>query len=205
MGIIDVIIIALILISAFAGYKKGLVSLGIHLVAFILALLITLIIYRPIGNIIINTTGIDEAIQETIQKNIETLIQTEVGKEEVTNELIEITKNGALPGVAQELAYNVVYVGTMIGLFILLRICLMLINTLANAISKLPFLNQVNKVGGIIYGIVRGVIITYLALLIISLISVVNPQNSIIPMIDNTYLAKMMMQNNILNIWNIGK
>ena len=205
MGIIDVIIIALILISAFAGYKKGLVSLGIHLVAFILALLITLIIYRPIGNIIINTTGIDEAIQETIQKNVETLIQTEVGKEKVTNELIEITKNGALPGVAQELAYNVVYVGTMIGLFILLRICLMLINTLANAISKLPFLNQVNKVGGIIYGIVRGVIITYLALLIISLISVVNPQNSIIQMIDNTYLAKMMMQNNILNIWNIGK
>ena len=47
MGIIiDGVIILFILVSVFLGYKKGLVSLGIHLVAFITALIVALILYR---------------------------------------------------------------------------------------------------------------------------------------------------------------
>ena len=37
-GIIDIIIIVFVVLSAIGGYKKGLISLGIHLFAFILAL-----------------------------------------------------------------------------------------------------------------------------------------------------------------------
>ena len=41
MGIIiDIIVFAFILISVLLGYKKGLISLGIHLVAVIIALVI---------------------------------------------------------------------------------------------------------------------------------------------------------------------
>ena len=57
MGIvIDGVIILFILISVFLGYRKGLVSLGIHLVAIIVALVIAFILYRPIGRLIMNTT-----------------------------------------------------------------------------------------------------------------------------------------------------
>ena len=35
-GIIDIIILGFILLSAIGGYKKGLISLGIHLFAFVL-------------------------------------------------------------------------------------------------------------------------------------------------------------------------
>ena len=57
MGIvIDIIIILFILASAFFGYKKGLISLAINILAFIIAMVVTLLLYKPIGNIIINNT-----------------------------------------------------------------------------------------------------------------------------------------------------
>lgn len=205
MGVLDIIIIVLILISTFLGYRKGLISLGIHLIAFVLALIISFILYRPIGNIIINTTQIDETIQETIEKNVQTIEPNEENKNNITNQIIEITKGEILPQATKEISYNIVYGATMIILFLILRVCLMLINCIANAIAKLPILDQVNKIGGAIYGVLRGVIITYFALLIISLIIVVNPQNSLSKMVEETYLVKTMMNNNILNVFFIKK
>lgn len=200
-GIIDIIILVFILLSAIGGYRKGLISLGIHLFAFVLALLISFVLYRPIGNIIINTTQVDETIQATIQKNAETMVNTKGFENDLTKSLVESAENGMLPEVSKELAYNIVYLGTMIVLFLVLRVCLMLVNTVANAISKLPVLDQVNKLGGAAYGVVRGIIITYAVLLIISLGIAINPTTKLAQMIDDTYLAKTMMKNNILNVF----
>lgn len=92
MGImLDIAIVLFVLISTYLGYKKGLISLGIHLVAFIAALLITFVLYRPIGNLIINTTNFDENLQQTIQTNIEKFTENNEGKEE-TNILVESCK-----------------------------------------------------------------------------------------------------------------
>ena len=199
--IIDIIILVFILLSAIGGYRKGLISLGIHLFAFVLALLISFVLYRPIGNIIINTTQVDETIQVTIQKNAETMVNTKGFENDLTKSLVESAENGMLPEVSKELAYNIVYLGTMIVLFLVLRVCLMLVNTVANAISKLPVLDQVNKLGGAAYGVVRGIIITYAVLLIISLGIAINPTTKLAQMINDTYLAKTMMENNILNVF----
>lgn len=200
-GIIDIIILVFILLSAIGGYRKGLILLGIHLFAFVLALLISFVLYRPIGNIIINTTQVDETIQATIQKNAETMVNTKGFENDLTKSLVESAENGMLPEVSKELAYNIVYLGTMIVLFLVLRVCLMLVNTVANAISKLPVLDQVNKLGGAAYGVVRGIIITYAVLLIISLGIAINPTTTLAQMINDTYLAKTMMENNILNVF----
>ena len=204
-GVIDIIILVFILLSAIGGYRKGLISLGIHLFAFVLALLISFVLYRPIGNIIINTTQVDETIQATIQKNAETMVNTKGFENDLTKSLVESAENGMLPEVSKELAYNIVYLGTMIVLFLVLRVCLMLVNTVANAISKLPVLDQVNKLGGAAYGVVRGIIITYAVLLIISLGIAINPTTKLTQMIDDTYLAKTMMENNILNVFFVKK
>lgn len=71
MGIIiDICIVVFILLSIFLGYKKGLVSLAIGACAFIIAFAITFILYKPIGNLVINTTSIDETIQNVILEKV---------------------------------------------------------------------------------------------------------------------------------------
>ena len=108
MGIIiDGVIILFILVSVFLGYKKGLVSLGIHLVAFITALIVALIIYRPIGSLIMNTTEIDENLQENIETKLEEVIEND-DTQIVTNSIIGDIQSGAIQETSRSLSINII-------------------------------------------------------------------------------------------------
>ena len=200
MGIIiDGVIVLFILLSVFFGYKKGLVSLGIHLVAFVVALVIAFILYRPIGNLIINTTGIDESLQGSIETKLEEIVGSE--ETDAVSTLIGDIQNSAVSETARSLSMNIIYGGTIIILFIILRIALVFISAIANWVAELPILKQANKAGGIIYGLLRGVLIVYVVLLIINLVITFNPQGTLNEYIGQTYLAKAMLEYNILNVF----
>ena len=199
MGIIiDIIVFAFILISVLLGYKKGLISLGIHLVAVIVALVIAFILYRPIGNLVINTTSIDESLEQTIQGQIESAAESGLGED---NALVKNVGEGLTQETSRSLAINIIYGVTMLILFIILRICLVFINSIANAIAKLPILKQFNKLGGVLYGLLRGIIIVYAVLLVIGLIMTLNPEGALNQTISQTYLTKMMIEHNIFNLF----
>lgn len=198
--IIDGIIVLFILASVFLGYKKGLISLGIHLVAFVITIVAVMVLYRPIGNIIINTTTIDEGMQETIQENVDQLLKTNETNE-LTGSLIESAKQGMLPEASRELAINIIYGTTMLILFIVVRIALIFVTALANLVAKLPILDQFNKAGGALYGVLRGFLVTYAILMIINLFVLMNPTSAIGKAMNTSYIAKAMTTYNILNIF----
>ena len=201
MGIvIDIIVILFILLSVFLGYKKGLVALGIHLVAFIVALVVAFVLYRPIGALVITNTNIDESLQETIETKLEEVVNTENGETSEISLIGEI-KTETLSETAKTLSVNIIYGVTIIVLFIILRIALVFITAIANWIAKLPILKQVNKTGGIIYGLLRGLLIVYLVLLVMNLIISLNPQSGINQAVSETYLTKLMMQYNVFNLF----
>lgn len=201
MGIvIDGVIILFILISVFLGYRKGLVSLGIHLVAFIVALVIAFILYRPIGSLIMNTTEIDEGLQGAIETKLEEIVGND-DAQIVTNSIIGDIQSGAISETSRSLSMNIIYGATIIVLFIILRIALVFISAIANWVAELPILKQANKAGGIVYGLLRGVLITYVILLVISLIITFYPSGGLNEAIDQTHLAKAMMEYNILNVF----
>lgn len=197
MGIIiDIVIVLFILASIYLGYKKGLISLGIQLLAFILSLIITLILYKPIGSMIINTTQLDEKLQEIIKVNAENLI-SEDSDNKITNGLIESAKSGMLPEASRSLAINIIYGITMLVLFIVSRICFIFIKSLSDIIDKLPIINQFNKLGGVLYGLLRGLLITYAIVMIMNLMVAFNPKGSLNEIINETYLTKIISQYSI--------
>lgn len=201
MGIIiDIIIILFILASVFFGYKKGLISLAINIVAFIIAMVVTLLLYKPIGNIIINNTTIDEKLQQMIQTKIEEFMENDDSKDS-SSKLIESAKNGLLPDTARSLSINIIYGITLIALFIIIKICLLLINSLANQVAKIPIIKQFNEIGGVLYGLLRGIIITYVILMVIQLIVTLNPKGALDNAMQESYLAKAMSSYNILNVF----
>ena len=201
MGIIvDIILVALIALSIFLGYKKGLASLAIKLCAFIIAILITFILYRPIANLIINTTSVDESIEDTIYNKVTEMIQKD-DTNELTSDLIESAKQGMLEQSARELAINVVYGGTIIILFIIVRIALIFVSALANLVAKLPIIKQANEAGGAIYGLLRAIVIIYAILLIINFVGELSPNNIATQTINETTLTKTMYENNIFEVF----
>lgn len=196
--IIDIIIIAIIALSVFLGYKKGIVALSIQLFAFIIAVVITFILYQPITNLIVNATGIDESIQNAILEKANDIMQED---NELSNTVIEEAKNNMLPETARTLSINIITFVVMILLFVLVKIGLRFVTALANLVTKLPILKQVNELGGIIYGLIRGILIIYVALLIINISGEISPENSVYENVNKTNIGKMMMEYNVLNVF----
>lgn len=207
MGIVvDLIIIAILALSVFLGYRKGLIKLAISLCATILAIIITAVLYTPVSNLIINTTNIDETVENFIYERATETIKNEENEgvnyvQEVENQIVEDAKNNILPETARTLAINIVNIGVMIVLFLIVRIGLRFVTALANALAKLPIIKQFNKIGGIIYGIIRGFLIIYIALEIISIVGQINPENIINKDINESSIGKILYNNNVIDIF----
>ena len=195
--IVDLIIVAIILLSTFLAYRKGLVTLAIQLVAVIIAVVLTLILYKPVSNLIINITSVDEMIQNTILEEANDIMTNE---KEGANQIVETIQNNMLPETARTISINIIEGAVILILYILIRIILRFVTVIANAVSKLPILNQFNKLGGVIYGILRGVLIVYILLLLVNLSGEIEPQNKVYTSVESSYLGKMMNENNILDI-----
>ena len=77
LGIIfDIILVAIIALNVFICYRKGLVKLAVGLIAVIVAIIVSVVLYKPVSNIIIENTEIDENIENTINNSSETSEKT---------------------------------------------------------------------------------------------------------------------------------
>ncbi len=198
MGIIiDLVIIVIILLSTYLAYKKGLISLAVQLIAIIISLAITLVLYKPVTNVVVNVTNIDETIQDAILKKANTMISE---NNEKSDKIIETIQSNMLPETAEVIAVNIIQGAVIIILYIVGRVILRFVSIIANIVSKIPIISQINKTGGIIYGLLRGIIIVYAILLIINLSGTINPQNPVYTDLEESYIGKTMATNNILNV-----
>lgn len=211
--IIDLILIGIILLSTFLGYKKGLIGVAFKIVSFLIALIITLILFKPISNYIITNTDLAKNIENVIVEKLSTT-QIEDGKisEENTdlpnvvvnyiNEGIQGTVNQAKDSVVKVVAHNLtetaINIIVMIGIFAITRLILLLAKTILEAISEIPIIKQFNEVGGIIYGIIRAILLIYIILAIISLIAPMLDKTTILTAINDSILTKILYNNNII-------
>ena len=218
MGIVlDVIILSVLALSIIFGYRKGLIGVAFNLCAFLVALIITWILYIPITNLVINNTQIDDGIRNTIIEKgvIKEKVENEKTEEKieendnVVNQYIQKyvtepatnTANNVVEETAKVVSEKVVAIGVAIGLFIVVRIGLILLKFVVEAIAKLPVIKQFNKAGGLIYGAVRGMFIIYIFLAILFFIMSINNSGMIANMINSSIISKMLYENNlILNI-----
>lgn len=198
--VVDIIIIAILALSIFLGYRKGLIELGIKAVAVIIAIVGTLILYRPITNIIVDTTNLDENLQQTIMEKSGSIVGDGTTGNAVEEGIVSEIQNQMLPEAAHELSLNIIRAGVMIVLYIVIKIALRFVTALANLIAKLPILNQFNKLGGIVYGAIRGLLIIYVALLIIQFVGEVNPGNRVNEEIDKSFIGKEMYERNVIEL-----
>ena len=83
-------------------------------------------------------------------------------------------------------------------MFIIVRIALILLKFVAEAIAKLPIIKQCNKAGGLVYGAIRGMFMIYIFLAILFLVMSVNNSGTIANMINSSIISKVLYENNLL-------
>ena len=216
MGILmDLIIIAILVLSIIMGYKKGLINVIFNIFAFFIALIATIILYRPVANIIINNTEIDDKIKSAIINNITEEKQSEesssnTGMQKYIEDAIKNTadeaKSQVIETVANTVSIRAVEILTSIILFIVIRAVLIVLKVFTQAIANLPLIKQFNELGGVVYGIAKGLIIVYIILTIMYFVVSINGKGNIAEAINNSYITKILCNNNIIvNYCLLGK
>ena len=207
MGIIiDVVLVVILAISIFCGYRKGLINVIFNLCAFLVAIIVTLILYKPVAEIVRNNTSLYENIKQTVLDNGITEKKDDVNEEwrsidkyieKYTYNAITDAKNDAVEATADSIAINTVNIIVSIALFIIVRILLIFAKTFVGALAELPIIKQFNKLGGVLYGAIVGLIIIYAILAISFFVISVNGAYGLTDVVESSVITKYLY----LTIW----
>ncbi|MGN1299383.1 MAG: CvpA family protein [Candidatus Scatovivens sp.] len=212
--IVDLVILSILISCTYWGHRKGLTSVIFKILTFIISIIIVFILYKPVANFVMEKTQIDEWLNVRIA---ETLNGTKVAdgeliKEEETNlsktvvqvinslvkESINNAKESAVTYVAGRLSCFMISVLTMIFLLIITKILLGFIKGVAELIAKLPIIRILDKSGGLVYGFIKGIIIIYLILAVLSILSPLISDSRILNAINDSNIGSRLYNNNIL-------
>jgi uncharacterized membrane protein required for colicin V production len=215
--IIDAIVLGILILCIALGYRKGLTGSLLKIVSFVLALVIAFVLFKPVSNFIIDKTNWDESLEQGIRDAIlssnkqEEEMKPSSNEEnqsmpsvmmEYINKTVENAGNEAKEAVvdatARDVSITIINAGVWFALFLLARIILIFVKGLANIITSLPLIKQVDKLGGIVYGLVEAFVIIYGILAVVSFISPVVSGTGILEAIQKSFIGSAMYNNNLL-------
>ncbi|MDD3303444.1 MAG: CvpA family protein [Clostridia bacterium] len=206
--IIDIILIALIALGIFFGYKKGMVGILIGVAALILSLVLAFMLQGPVANYLY-TTPIGSGIESNVSKLVNDTVHADENNSQGTttkednnffNKVIqEASKTDDVVKEASKNFTLFILKGiTFVGIFILVRIICYILQMILNVVFDLPILHSVNKLGGVVLSVITTLIKLWIVLAIIQLLSSVVAMDSVTNIINQSYVTKILYENNIL-------
>ena len=131
--VLDLIVILIIALFTFIGYKQGLIKTAIKITSFFIAIIIALILYKPVSALIIKNTTIDDKIESTI---IEKITPEGMKPEDEASEVTKIPQgfikeaNNTIEDTAETITVKIIEVCTVLILYLISRIVLKFIAAL---------------------------------------------------------------------------
>jgi len=207
--IIDIVIVAIIALCLFLGYRRGLTGSLLKILSFVLAIVIAFILFKPVSNLVINHTNWDDSLKTSIEQFITEKTSTPEEKSSLPQVIVDYidetmaqsvneAKEVAIENTAQSVTNLIVNAGVWIAVFIIARILLIFIKFITALIARLPVIKQFDKLGGILYGILEAFVILYVLLAIISFIAPMINNAEFIDALNKSFIGSMLYNNNIL-------
>jgi len=206
-----VIVLVIIILNALTGLKVGLTKILFSLFSFIIAMAISVWISPVVNNMLKNnekfyektkqkmeailfeglenTDGIDELIGELpLPKSIkESLIKNKSQKETNAKSYIAAhVTDIALKAMSFIISFVVVFIG------------LWVISIALNIISKLPILNQINKLAGLLVGGLQGLVVVWIIFTTVTMFSGTELGSTAFKQIESSSILSFLYDKNIL-------
>lgn len=193
--LIDILVCLFIFITIYINSKKGLIEVAYKIVAFFIAVIISLILFRPISALLINNTNIDEYINNYVVSTIDKDSNEEKTENKEKNSIPKILDNAinsakqeTTQAVSSSITNIVINIISFITVFIITRIILIFLHIFSEAIGNLPLIKQFNHIGGLLYGILKSFIIIFIILALVSVL----PLTSLQETIDSTMITRIL-------------
>lgn len=176
---LDLIVILVILLYAFNGWRRGLILSVFSILGYILSLIVAREFSPVLTKYVVLNTGVDTWLGGLLGRGVRSVTQINVPT-----------------SVVSDLATNTVI--NVVCFFIIFSVTSMVIFNIArlvNGVGRLPVIGELNSLGGLVFGTVKGLILVFIVLALSQII--VNTGNTIIRQkIEQTVVVETMYNNN---------
>lgn len=210
----DLIIVAILIVFIIMGYHKGLVMSVLRLVAWILSFILAKLL-SPMVSVYISGTEFFQTLQQSIREkllelqaagfqNFEQSIQKAnqgQGEGLIADLLLEGLKSGKvidtqniLDFLSLSIAQAMVQMGSLVAVFVLVSLLISLLLRFIKGIVSLPVIKQLDKAGGLLFGLLQGIVIAYIVVMLFNLLHIGGIQGQF----DNTLIVKHFLNFDLL-------
>lgn len=189
----DIILIAILIIFAYVGAKRGLIKTLVGIASTVLSVILSMLLYNPVSEILYESS-LGDSVKEYVREFL-------VGKAEGAAKLL-ITD--AAVETASVLMMNII---SFVVVIIASKVLIILISKILNIAAKFPVIKQANKLLGMLAGIISGILICYIAIGIIMTLSPEGNALAIKESVENSYLAVKLCDKNMIYgiLWSLLK
>ncbi|HWR61716.1 MAG TPA: CvpA family protein [Clostridia bacterium] len=198
MNWIDYAIIAILLLGAFSGYRKGLLLSVSSIICLIVSILVAKTYYKAVALFMVENTAIEEKITNYITEKgfIQSMLLSPSGESTVFS--MSKTFGSDLNSFVTVLIINAI---SVVLIFLAARLLLGIAEGFMTGIVSMPGLKEVNGVGGAIVGLVKNIIIIMLVFTVITPASSLKPLSMLAESLEASTIAKYFYTYNFILGW----
>ncbi|QIB27888.1 CvpA family protein [Caloranaerobacter azorensis] len=220
MNWVDYVVIVILLVNGIGGLSKGLIITVFNLFGFILSLYIAKLYYPVVANFIKNNPNIIGTIKEYVTTRVE-IIMNKIGNSGSIGDFFEILKlpsklgknmindpnvnsymnntmNTASDMISTKLTGLFIDIISVIIVFLAAKFILYIIVSILDNIAHLPVLRQINKLAGLVFGLIKGVFILYILFAIITPVITMFPDGAIAKGVYDSTIGYYLYSNNLI-------
>lgn len=189
-----IVVICIIAWNAVRGYTRGLLRIVYSLAACILMLTASSMAAPYVRDNILSQTGIESVIYSNIERQIAVQGQKATGDFDMANILLQ--QSVAYDSISTQLT-NAIMTGLSFFIVIfLLGIVEFFVRRLIRKIERVPVISTVNRVAGFGVGFIKGIVIVWLLLALISLLATSEAGQAMTVYINDSLMLKYLYENN---------
>ena len=218
MNIADIVVILVILLFAYLGYRRGLL-LGIYSIgAYFIAIFLGFVLRKPVVAFI-NKTPLPDKLYNNIYNRLLEYNTSKAGEGVVSSKdyieslklpsLIEnfLKKNiaggqSAFESLAESISAKVTgFIITVLAFlvtFVIVLILMLILKRIFKTARELPVIKQVDSLGGILLGALEGILIVCIAVLFVYLFSSRESFAPVLESIEESKIAYFFFEKNFL-------
>lgn len=175
----DILLVIALVLFALSGWRKGLILSVFSIVGYFVSLFIARALSPSVTDFIILNTGIDASLDNLVGNQIRNITELNIPTSMVTG--------FATKSIVSMICFFVIF---LISSMIMSKIV-----RLINRAGRLPIIGQINRIGGLVFGVAKGILLTFVVLAVLTL--VVNTGDVRVKKeLDSTTLVKVMYENN---------
>ncbi len=190
--IADIIVIAVVVVSVFLGYKSGFLKSLINVVSYIASIILSFLFYPILSDFLMDTPLYTFFVEKIGEKySAEGIIQTEW-------QFLEKYIKGAEGAVSAAIAELLINIVSFILIVIIFKIAIKFIGNALNLFARLPVIKQFNRLGGAVTGGILGILMVYIAMALMVTIAPLETLDKATAEIQKSVFAQEMYNNNII-------